>query len=56
MSGSGAGHVRQPSLKPSLGTGYVQSLGLNMGKAERPDIFGLGAGHVRESLLKPGSG
>jgi hypothetical protein len=29
MSGLGAGHVRQPCLEPSLGTGHVRFRGLN---------------------------
>jgi hypothetical protein len=54
MIGLGAGHVRQPSLEPNLGTRHVRCRGLTRVKAEEPDMFGPGTGYVRGLPLEYG--
>jgi hypothetical protein len=51
MSGLGAGHVREMTLKSGLEAGYDW---LSWEKAERPDMSGLRAGHVRPESLESG--
>jgi hypothetical protein len=51
MSGLEAGHVRQRSLEPSLGTGHVLCMALTQVRAEESDMSSTGTGYVRKGLL-----
>jgi hypothetical protein len=46
MSGLEAGHVRQTSLEPGLGSRHVQCRDLTQVKAEGPDMSSLGTRYV----------
>jgi hypothetical protein len=54
MSGLGARHVRQMSLKLGPSTGHVRCTDLTRGNADRPNMCDLGTGYVQRLPLELG--